>query len=266
MVERDASFANISWLDLSIEEIQLRMRHTSEEIVPQIINSLKDDQRKGIQKLIIKIEKELAAKEKERERLRRLAEKEAQLKKAGYLYIGGVDEAGRGPLAGPVVAACVILPENIFLPGLNDSKKLTPQKRTELELKIKTEAIAWAVGVVNHKQIDRINIYQAAKLAMLKAVHKLTVKPDYLLLDAMTIASDIPQESIIHGDSVCASIAAASIIAKTYRDRIMEILDSFYPCYGFIENKGYGTPRHLDALKNYGSSPVHRKSFLQNYY
>jgi ribonuclease HII len=262
--QEKVSWDDIPWPEMSIEEIKLKTRYASEKLIPQIINRLKDDKRKGVQKLIDRMEKELVAKEQERMRLRQLGEKEAQLRKVGYTFIGGVDEAGRGPLAGPVVAACVILPENIFLPGLNDSKKLTPQRRVELEGKIKGEATAWAVGLVNHKEIDCINIYQATKLAMLKAVRRLSVKPDYLLIDAMTIASDISQEKIIHGDSLCASIAAASIIAKTYRDRIMEILDGFYPYYGFIENKGYGTARHLEALKTYGSSPVHRKSFLHN--
>ena len=124
--------------------------------------------------------------------------------------------------------------------------------------------MAWSVGLVNHKEIDLINIYQATRLAMLKAVRVLKVKPDYLLIDAMKIETNIPQKSVIQGDRPCAALAAASIIAKTYRDRIMEMMDTFYPVYGFKENKGYGTARHVEALKLYGPSKVHRRSFLHN--
>lgn len=208
-------------------------------------------------------EKELRTKEKEISRFMELRQKELDLQQMGYHTIGGVDEAGRGPLAGPVVAACVILPPNSFLPGLDDSKKLSAAKREKLAEQIKAEAVAWAVGVVNHKEIDRLNIYQATKVAMAKAVRSLKVCPDYLLLDAMHIDLDVPQESIVRGDSTCAAIAAASIIAKTYRDRLMVLLDEFYPVYGFKENKGYGTAQHREALQLYGPCPVHRRSFLQ---
>lgn len=192
-----------------------------------------------------------------------LRQKEVCLYEQGYRCVGGIDEAGRGPLAGPVVAACVILPPHCFIPGLDDSKKLTERKREKLELQIKQEAVAWAVGLVNHKEIDRVNIYQATKIAMAKAVRSLKIRPDYLLIDAMKIDTDIPQEGIIHGDSLCAAIAAASIIAKTYRDRLMVLLDNFYPAYGFKDNKGYGTARHMEALHLLGPSPVHRRSFLK---
>lgn len=208
-------------------------------------------------------EKQTAAKEKEISRFIKLRQKELSLQELGFRAVGGVDEAGRGPLAGPVVAACVILPANSFLPGLDDSKKLSAAKREKLAGQIKAEAVAWAVGLVNHKEIDRINIYQATKVAMAKAVRSLKVCPDYLLLDAMHIDADIPQESIVRGDSTCAAIAAASIIAKTYRDRLMVLLDEFYPVYGFKDNKGYGTAHHREALQLYGPSPVHRRSFLQ---
>lgn len=253
------------WEKMSVKEIKERIWHTPREWWPEIIGELRLDLRKGVQNLAGGMAKELAAEGKERARIKQLQEKEAELRKVGYKFIGGVDEAGRGPLAGPVVAACVILPQDCFLPGLNDSKKLSAEQRGELEEKIKKEAVAWAVGLVNHKEIDRINIYQATRLAMLKAVQALAVRPDYLLLDAMKIAINIPQESIVHGDCQCAAIAAASIIAKTYRDRIMELMDDFYPGYGFRENKGYGTARHLEALKLYGPSLVHRRSFLHNY-
>lgn len=197
------------------------------------------------------------------DRFTALRQKEVYLNEHGYSCVGGVDEVGRGPLAGPVVAACVILPPNCFIPGLDDSKKLTARKREKLEQQIKQEAVAWSVGLVNHKEIDRVNIYQATKMAMAKAVRSLKIQPDYLLIDAMKIEADLPQESIIHGDSLCAAIAAASIIAKTYRDRLMIMLDDFYPNYGFKDNKGYGTARHLEALRLFGPSPVHRRSFIQ---
>ena len=202
--------------------------------------------------------------EKEKVRLQKLLEQETELREAGYRYIGGIDEVGRGPLAGPVVAACVILPEDCSLPGLNDSKKVKADRREELAQRIKNEAVAWSVGLINHQEIDKINIYEATKIAMLKAVRRLNVQPDYLLLDAMKIESSIPQRSVVQGDSKCAAIAAASIIAKTYRDRIMVIMDDFFPVYGFKDNKGYGTKRHIEALKLYGPSRVHRKTFLRN--
>jgi ribonuclease HII len=200
--------------------------------------------------------------EKELQRFQELRQKELFLYKQGYAFVGGIDEAGRGPLAGPVVAACVILPPDCSLPGLDDSKKLTPLKREHLEQQIKEAAVAWSVGLVNHREIDALNIYQATKVAMTKALRFLRVRPDYLLVDAMKLEVDVPQESVTHGDRTCAAIAAASIIAKTYRDRIMELLDEVYPSYGFKDNKGYGTARHLEALRLYGPSPVHRRSFL----
>lgn len=255
----------VDWEKMSVKKIREKILEMPPEWRLAVIGELRLDSRKGVQNLAWGLEKELAAEEKERARLKQLLAKEEGLRKAGYQFIGGIDEAGRGPLAGPVVAACVLLPPHCFLAGLNDSKKLSAQQRGDLARKIKKEAVAWAVGLVSHKEIDRINIYQATKVAMLKAVKALAVQPDYLLLDAMRIETKIPQQSIVHGDCQCAAIAAASIIAKTYRDRIMELMDSFYPLYGFKENKGYGTARHLAALQLYGPSPVHRRSFLPNY-
>lgn len=249
---------------LTIREIKEKISKMSWEDRKLILEELKADSRKGVQNLVQNIEKEVMAEEQEKARLKALFQREDALRNAGYRFIAGMDEAGRGPLAGPVVAACVILPEDCFLPNLNDSKKLSAQQREELQSKIKKLAVAWSVGLVNHKEIDQLNIYQATRLAMVKALRALKVRPDYLLLDALQIDTDIPQKSIIHGDRKCASIAAASIIAKTYRDRIMEIMDDFYPEYGFKENKGYGTMRHIEALKLYGPSRVHRKSFLRN--
>lgn len=174
----------------------------------------------------------------------------------------GVDEAGRGPIAGPVVAAAVILRNSSFIGGINDSKKLSVRKREELCCLIKENCIAYSVGIVEPEEIDRINILNAALKAMEIAVNGLHVKPDFLYIDGnKNISSVIPQETIIRGDSVCPSVAAASIIAKVERDSIMEKLHGIFPDYNFIKHKGYPTPEHLDAVKNYGPSPVHRKSF-----
>lgn len=202
--------------------------------------------------------------EKERLRLKILLAKETELREQGFRFIAGVDEAGRGPLAGPVVAACVILPPDCFWPGLNDSKKVTVKRRRELAQIIKKEAVAWGIGLVNHKEIDRINILEATKQATLKAIKALKVKPDYLLMDALRIKTAIPQESVLKGDARCAAIAAASILAKTYRDHLLELMDPVYPVYNFKQNKGYGTKEHFAALRQYGPSAVHRQSFLGN--
>ncbi|MCR4442647.1 MAG: ribonuclease HII [Peptococcaceae bacterium] len=206
----------------------------------------------------MKMEKQKA----EKERLYRLWEWERSLWTAGYSKVAGLDEAGRGPLAGPVVAASVVLPPEIEIPGLNDSKKLSGNKRSALAEIIKQKALAWGVGVVDQSEIDRINILQASKIAMIEAVRQMGVRPDFLLIDALTVALDIPQQGIVHGDTLSASIAAASIIAKTHRDSLMEMMDVLYPEYGFKDHKGYGTPRHLEALRCYGPCPIHRVTFI----
>jgi len=187
---------------------------------------------------------------------------EERLRGKGYRHIAGVDEAGRGPLAGPVVAAAVILSTPHLLPGLDDSKRLTPKKRTELFHLIKAGAISWGVGIVPPPQIDATNILQATLLAMEKAVQRLRIRPDYLLIDGLVpINSPLPQSAIRHGDRICPAIAAASIVAKVIRDKIMEAIDRLYPQYGFSKNKGYGTRWHLEALRNYGPCPWHRRTF-----
>ncbi len=175
--------------------------------------------------------------------------------------VAGIDEAGRGPLAGPVVAACVILPIGYYLPGLNDSKKLTPKKRDYYYDEIVENAVSYGVGIIDTSDIDKFNIYNSTKIAMIKSILNLSVKPKHLLIDAMKLEIDIPQTSIIKGDQKSVSIAAASVIAKVTRDRYMAELDKLYPEYHFSKNKGYGTKEHTDALKMYGVTPVHRKSF-----
>lgn len=181
-------------------------------------------------------------------------------------YIGGVDEVGRGPLAGPVVAACVILPQDNNLLYINDSKKLSAKKREELDLEIRKVAIDIGIGVVDEKTIDEINILQATYLAMQKAIESMQVKPNALLNDAVTIPNiNIKQIPIIKGDAKSISIASASIIAKVYRDNLMINMSSKYPYYLFDKNKGYGTKEHIDAIKKYGPCEIHRKSFITKF-
>ena len=185
----------------------------------------------------------------------------------GFQVICGVDEAGRGPLAGPVCAAAVILPPHLELPGLNDSKKLTDKRRRELFPLIKEQAIAYGIAFATHLEIDEINILQATYLAMELALAQLNVKPDIALIDGNR-AKDfgLPVKTVVHGDSLSASIAAASILAKVTRDDLMLQMAEDYPQYGFEVHKGYGTKAHYEALRTYGESPIHRKSFLKKFY
>ena len=203
--------------------------------------------------------------EKEINRLDKLLEYE----RAGYLmrykYIAGLDEAGRGPLAGPVVAAAVIMDKGVTIPGVNDSKKLSEAKREYLYEMIVSKAISYGVGIVDEKKIDEINILNATYLAMETAISQLMTKPDYMLLDAVKLKNiDIPQLAIIKGDALSHSIAAASIIAKVTRDRIMIAYDNQYPQYGFAKHKGYGTKQHMDAIREFGILPIHRLTFTKN--
>jgi ribonuclease HII len=180
---------------------------------------------------------------------------------AGATLVAGVDEVGRGSLFGPVVAAAVILDRAHRIRGLRDSKLLSPQRREELAFLIRCHAIAWAVAAVDSARIDQINIYQASRLAMLYAVRQLAPAPDHLLVDAVRLDCELPQQAIIHGDALSLSIAAASILAKVERDRMISAWDPVFPMYGLAANKGYGTARHLAALREHGPSPLHRQSF-----
>ena len=206
-------------------------------------------------------------KEKEEERLQKLKAYEMELYKSGLQYICGIDEAGRGPLAGPVVVGCVILPKDSFIEGINDSKKIAEKKREKLYEEITKQAISWSVGIVDQKEIDELNILQATKKAVTIAINSLKVKPDRILVDALEHINTlgIPYTSIIKGDEKAYSISAASIIAKVTRDRIMYEWDKIYPQYGFALHKGYGTAKHIQAIKENGICMLHRKSFLKNY-
>lgn len=213
-----------------------------------------------------KEEKQKLKLEKELERLRHMSKYEFEAHELGYERVAGVDEVGRGPLAGPVVTASVILPKGLLLEGVNDSKKLSEKKREQLFEEIKEKAISYGIGMVSEKVIDEINILNATKKAMEMAIASLNPSADYLLIDAVKLESvPLPQKPIIKGDALSISIAAASIIAKVTRDRLMEEMDLKYPQYGFAKNKGYGTQEHIEAIKKYGICPIHRISFTKNF-
>ena len=206
-------------------------------------------------------------KEKEEERLKELKKDEEKLHSNGVKLIAGIDEAGRGPLAGPVVVGIAIMPENSMIEGVNDSKKVSEKKREKLYDLITQDAIAWNVGIADQNEIDEINILNATKLALTRAIDGLKIKPDLILVDALTNINTlgIPYKSIIKGDAKEYSIAAASILAKVTRDRMMREYDEIYPQYGFSGHKGYGTAKHIAAIKEYGPCILHRKSFIKNF-
>ena len=192
---------------------------------------------------------------------------EQGLMNEGYRRICGVDEAGRGPLAGPVCAAAVILPENLVIPGLDDSKKLSDKRRRELMPVIKEQALAYGIGFASHEEIDEINILQATFLAMERALAQLSIRPDIALIDGNREKDfGLPVKTVVKGDSLSANIAAASVLAKVTRDDLMEAMAGEYPQYGFEVHKGYGTKAHYAALRAYGPSPIHRMTFLKKFY
>ena len=206
-------------------------------------------------------------KEKELERLTKLKEIEEHIhNEEKYKYVCGIDEAGRGPLAGPVVVASVIMPQESMIEGVNDSKKVSEKKREILFDKIKEEAISYGIGIVWQDEIDEINILEATKKALTESLKELKVKPDVILVDALTKINTLGIEyrSLIKGDAKVYSIAAASILAKVTRDRIMREMDEIYPQYGFAKHKGYGTAYHMQAIREYGLCPIHRRSFTKN--
>ena len=206
-------------------------------------------------------------KENEELRLKELKRQEDELRNRGFNMICGIDEAGRGPLAGPVVVASVIMPADSMIEGVNDSKKVSEKKREKLYDQILEEAISYGVGIVGQDEIDEINILNATKKGLTMSLKELTVKPDLIIVDALTHIDTmgIPYESIIKGDAKCYSISVASIIAKVTRDRIMREWDKVYPEYGFEKHKGYGTSAHIEAIKKYGLCPIHRKSFTTHF-
>ncbi|MCT8139806.1 ribonuclease HII [Anaerobacillus sp. CMMVII] len=245
---------------MSIKEVENILK-MNEEVSEDLLFTIKSDDRKGVQKAFSKW---LSQKEKQEQLETQFEEMLYYERKAweqGLRYIAGIDEVGRGPLAGPVIAAAVILPEKFRLMGLTDSKKVSKKNREEFYEVIYSEAISIGIGVVPAEEIDRINIYEATKLAMLKALDELNIPPEHLLIDAMKLPTNYTQTSIIKGDSKSVSIAASSIIAKVTRDHYMEKLGQQYPQYGFENHMGYGTKEHLAAIDEFGLLSEHRKSF-----
>lgn len=234
---------------------------SKQDISLHIIARLKEDARVSVRRLVDKWESRQQREVKEKERIYALYQYERQLQNKGYSLVAGIDEAGRGPLAGPVVIAGVILPPDCYLPGLNDSKKLSAVQREKLYQDIIKVAITVNRSIVSAETIDEMNIYQATVAGMYKVIETMSPSPQAVLIDAVPLSLMIPSQSIIGGDQVSASIAAASIIAKVERDEIMNQLDSQYPMYGFSRNKGYGTQEHMDALAKYGPCIYHRQSF-----
>lgn len=250
---------------LTISEIRALVKEhlTSGTIAEdELFQAVANDPRLGVQKIHKEIQRKQHQQIVEENRLAKMFIYENELITQGKQYLAGVDEVGRGPLAGPVVAAAVILPVGVKFYGLNDSKKVAKTKREQLTQLIKNAAISWAIGTASVEEIADLNIYHASVLAMARAVTNLITVPDHLLIDAVNIPQlDLPQTPIIGVDGYSASIAAASIIAKTYRDELMEECHQLYPQYGFNKHMGYPTPEHLQALKKHGPSPIHRVSY-----
>ncbi len=251
-------------MEQKINDIRNTLQAATIQELPVFISQYEMDGRAGVRNLVDKAKKQLLAYEKELARTEKMKKYEKQYSE--YDFICGIDEVGRGPLAGPVVAAAVILPKDCGLLYLNDSKQLSEKKREELYEKIMEQAVAVGVGYNSPERIDEINILQATYEAMREAVHGLRVVPDLLLNDAVTIPGlDMRQIPIIKGDAKSISIAAASIVAKVTRDRLMVQYDEVFPGYGFASNKGYGAESHIEALKTLGSCPIHRKTFIKNF-
>ena len=244
----------------TIKEIKEQLANI-QRLDDPLLTELEQDSRSGVIQAIAKRKKEIQKRLDEDERLEGMLAYEKELYTQGIQLIAGVDEVGRGPLAGPVVAAAVILPKACKIPGLNDSKKIPKSKHKEIYEAVLQNAIAIGIGVKDNHVIDQVNIYEATKLAMMEAIGQLEPQPQHLLIDAMKLDLPIPQTSIIKGDANSLSIAAASIVAKVTRDQMMEEFDREYPGYDFAQNAGYGTAKHLAGLDKLGVTPIHRRSF-----
>ena len=244
----------------TIKEIKEQLANI-QRLDDPLLAELEQDSRSGVIQAIAKRKRELQKQVDEDLRLEKMLAYEKELYTQGIQLIAGVDEVGRGPLAGPVVAAAVILPEDCKISGLNDSKKIPKSKHKEIYEAVLQNAIAIGIGVKDNHVIDQVNIYEATKLAMMEAIGQLEPQPQHLLIDAMRLDLPIPQTSIIKGDANSLSIAAASIVAKVTRDQMMEEFDREYPGYDFAQNAGYGTVKHLAGLDKLGVTPIHRRSF-----
>ena len=244
----------------TIKEIKEQLANI-QRLDDPLLAELEQDSRSGVIQAIAKRKREIQKRIDEDERLEGMLAYEKECYARGMELIAGVDEVGRGPLAGPVVAAAVILPKACKIPGLNDSKKIPKYKHKEIYEAVLQNAIAIGIGIKDNHVIDQVNIYEATKLAMMEAIGQLDPQPQHLLIDAMKLDLSIPQTSIIKGDANSLSIAAASIVAKVTRDQMMEDLDQLYPGYNFAQNAGYGTANHLAGLHKLGVTPIHRRSF-----
>ncbi|MBR6801192.1 MAG: ribonuclease HII [Eubacteriaceae bacterium] len=247
---------------LNIKEITALEKEVSGEELETLARFLQEDSRAGVRKRAAGVMKRYEKYRLEEARLDAVKMREDYHHKNGIIHIAGIDEVGRGPLFGPVVAAAVIMPEDSRIPYVNDSKQLSAAKREELYDIIMNEAVSVGIGIVDNNVIDEINILNATKLAMKTAVDNLSVRPELLILDAVDIECDIPQESVIKGDANVYCIAAASIVAKVVRDRMLDEYSKIYPHYGLEKNKGYGTQEHLDGINKFGATPLHRKTFI----
>lgn len=245
---------------LAIAEIERLLADITDLSNPFILQ-LEQDERKGVQASLAKWKRKQEKERKLKEKFFEMTAYERKYRAQGFQTIAGVDEVGRGPLAGPVVSAAVILPDDFYLPGLNDSKQLSEKKRDEFAAIIKSKAIAVGLSMIHADEIDKINIYQGAKKAMNLAIASLSHSPDVVLIDAMKLELPYASESIIKGDAKSISIAAASIVAKVARDEWMKELAEQYPAYGFAQNMGYGTKEHTEAIQKFGVTPYHRKTF-----
>ena len=244
----------------TIKEIKEQLANI-QRLDDPLLAELEQDSRSGVIQAIVKRKRDIQKRIDEDERLEGMMAYEKECYARGMKLIAGVDEVGRGPLAGPVVAASVILPKACKIPGLNDSKKIPKSKHKEIYEAVLQEAIAIGIGVKDNQVIDQVNIYEATKLAMMEAIGQLDPQPQHLLIDAMKLDLPISQTSIIKGDANSLSIAAASIVAKVTRDQMMGEFDREYPGYDFAQNAGYGTAKHLDGLEQLGVTPIHRRSF-----
>jgi len=245
---------------------QMNIREVEEALYknpsPRMLCACQNDPRQGVRQLAVRLVKYQQAQAIEETRIQQMLVEEKKLWQQGFLLLAGIDEAGRGSLAGPVLAAACILPVRFDLPGLNDSKMLTESKREKLYSQIQAQAIDYALGSAEPAEIDALNILQATKLAMKRAIEGLKVRPHYLMIDALTLPTvKLPQLPLIGGDLISATIAAASILAKVTRDHLMVELDTLYPEYMFSKNKGYGTSEHMQVLRRLGPCPLHRRSF-----
>ena len=244
----------------TIKEIKKQLAQI-QQLNDPLFSELEKDDRSGVIQAVAKRKREIQKCLEEDARLEGMLAYEKELYGQGIQLIAGVDEVGRGPLAGPVVAAAVILPKGCKISGLNDSKKIPKSKHKEIYEAVREHAIAVGIGVKDNQVIDQVNIYEATKLAMIEAIGQLNPQPQHLLIDAMKLDLPISQTSIIKGDANSLSIAAASIVAKVTRDQMMETYDQEYPGYDFAQNAGYGTAKHLAGLQKLGITPIHRRSF-----